>query len=33
MAKDRSEYVELPQDLLGDYDLKAGYRFEHGMLH
>ena len=31
MAKDPSEFIELPHDLRGDYDLKAGYRFEHGM--
>jgi NAD-dependent dihydropyrimidine dehydrogenase PreA subunit len=33
VAKDPSEYIELPADLLDDYNLNAEFRFDHGMVH
>lgn len=32
-AKDASERIELPGTMLDDYNLKAAYRFEHGLLY
>jgi NAD-dependent dihydropyrimidine dehydrogenase PreA subunit len=33
VAKDPSEILELPADLLDDYNLNAEFRFDHGMVH
>ena len=33
VAKDPSEYVELPLTMLDDYNLQAAYRFEHGTVY